>query len=59
MTKAVVGLGAWGAGQSTIYDAMTTADRRALAKAGAVADVSGVFLDAGGHGRRRTTRPRG
>jgi DNA-binding transcriptional regulator LsrR (DeoR family) len=48
VTKAVVGLGGWGPGQSTIFDAMTTEDRRALTKAGAVADVSGVFLDASG-----------
>lgn len=58
VTKAVVGLGAWAPGQSTIFDAMTTADRRALTKAGAVADVSGVFLDATGSvvGREQTAR---
>jgi DNA-binding transcriptional regulator LsrR (DeoR family) len=58
VTRAVVGLGAWGAGQSTIYDAMDAADRRALTKAGAVADVSGVFLDANGVvvGHQQTAR---
>ncbi|MDQ2782158.1 MAG: sugar-binding domain-containing protein, partial [Actinomycetota bacterium] len=58
VTKAVVGLGAWGAGRSTIYDAMTVKDRRALNAAGVVADVSGVFLDAEGHvvGRDQTAR---
>jgi DNA-binding transcriptional regulator LsrR (DeoR family) len=58
VTKAVVGLGAWGAGQSTIYDAMSTADRRALSKAGAVADVSGIFLDSTGTvvGHEQTAR---
>ena len=58
VTRAVVGLGAWGPGQSTIYDAMSTADRRALTKAGAVADVSGVFLDASGQvvGHEQTAR---
>jgi DNA-binding transcriptional regulator LsrR (DeoR family) len=58
VTKAVVGLGAWGEGQSTIFDAMSAADRRALAKAGAVADVSGVFLDAAGRvvGQDQTAR---
>ena len=58
MTKAVVGLGAWGPGKSTIYDAMGTADRRALTKAGAVADVSGVFIDASGTvvGHEQTAR---
>ena len=58
VTKAVVGLGAWAAGQSTIYDAMSAVDRRALTKAGAVADVSGVFLDASGAvvGHEQTAR---
>jgi DNA-binding transcriptional regulator LsrR (DeoR family) len=58
VTRAVVGLGAWGEQQSTIYDAMTAADRRALARAGAVADVSGVFLDASGTvvGQEQTDR---
>ena len=58
VTKAVVGLGAWGVGQSTIYDAMTAADRRALTKAGTVADVSGVFIDAHGTvvGHEQTSR---
>jgi DNA-binding transcriptional regulator LsrR (DeoR family) len=58
VTKAVVGLGAWGGGQSTIYDAMTTTDRRALTKAGTAADVSGVFLDAQGTvvGHEQTAR---
>ena len=37
---------------------MSTADRRALTKAGAVADVSGVFLDASGRvvGHEQTAR---
>ncbi|MEO8828193.1 sugar-binding domain-containing protein [Lapillicoccus sp.] len=58
VTKAVVGLGAWGAGRSTIFDAMTVKDRRALNAAGVVADVSGVFLDAEGRivGRDQTAR---
>jgi DNA-binding transcriptional regulator LsrR (DeoR family) len=58
VTRAVVGLGAWGAGESTIYDAMTGADRRLLTRAGAVADVSGVFVDAGGEivGAEQTAR---
>jgi DNA-binding transcriptional regulator LsrR (DeoR family) len=58
VTRAVVGLGAWGPGQSTIYDAMSSPDRRALTKAGAVADVSGVFLDASGRvvGNEQTAR---
>ncbi len=58
VTKAVVGLGGWGHGQSTIYDAMRPADRRTLEGAGVVADVSGIFLAATGAvvGRRHTAR---
>lgn len=58
VTKAVVGLGGWGAGQSTIFDAMSSTDRRVLTRAGAVADVSGVFLDREGNvvGREQTGR---
>ena len=58
VSQAVVGLGGWGAGESTIYDAMTTADRRILTRSGAVADVSGVFVDAGGEvvGGEQTAR---
>jgi DNA-binding transcriptional regulator LsrR (DeoR family) len=58
VTKAVVGLGAWGQGQSTIYDAMGASERRALGKAGVVADVSGVFLDESGAvvGQEQTAR---
>lgn len=48
VTKAVVGLGAWSAGQSTIYDAMSPAERARLADDGVVADVSGIFIDADG-----------
>ncbi|MDQ2757365.1 MAG: transcriptional regulator [Actinomycetota bacterium] len=48
VTKAVVGLGGWAPGQSTIYDALDPADRALLGSAGTVADLSGVFLDAGG-----------
>ena len=58
VTRAVVGLGAWGPGQSTIYDAMGASERRALGKAGVVADVSGVFLDESGAvvGQEQTAR---
>ncbi|MEO3935878.1 sugar-binding domain-containing protein [Dermatophilaceae bacterium Soc4.6] len=49
VTKAVIGLGGWAPGQSTIYDAVDAGDRESLASAGTVADLSGVFLDADGH----------
>ncbi|MEO7060492.1 MAG: sugar-binding domain-containing protein [Lapillicoccus sp.] len=58
VTKAVIGLGGWSDGQSTIYDAMSPKERAVLKRAGAVADVSGVFLDADGRvvGRKETAR---
>ena len=48
VTKAIVGVGAWAAGQSTLYDAARESDRRALRRLGVCAEVSGVFLSADG-----------
>lgn len=48
VTKAVVGIGAWEPGQSTLYDASADGERRALAEQGVCADVGGVFLTADG-----------
>ncbi|MET0765901.1 MAG: sugar-binding domain-containing protein [Blastococcus sp.] len=48
VTKAVVGVGLWEAGQSTLYDAARESDRRALRRIGVCAEVSGVFLSAEG-----------
>lgn len=48
VTRAVAGVGLWEAGQSTLYDASTEADRTALQDLGVCADVSGVFLSAEG-----------
>ncbi|NOL44670.1 transcriptional regulator [Kribbella sandramycini] len=48
VTKAVVGLGSWAAGQSTLYDAMDETACEQLRKRGVVADISGVFVDANG-----------
>ncbi len=58
VTKAVVGLGGWAQHQSTIYDAMSPAERTVLDQAGTVADVSGIFLDEDGNvvGRQETAR---
>lgn len=44
VTKAIVGVGRWAPGQSTVYDAATEKERRALHKQGICADVSGVFV---------------
>jgi DNA-binding transcriptional regulator LsrR (DeoR family) len=44
VTKAVAGLGHWAPGQSTLYDAATDSERRALLRQGVCADISGVFV---------------
>ena len=46
VTIAVVSIGAWSPGLSTIYDAITPAERAALAAAGVHAEVAGVFIGA-------------
>lgn len=58
VSRAVIGLGSWAQGQSTIYDALGAQDRASLAAAGTVADLSGVFLDVEGEvvGRDLTER---
>lgn len=48
VTKAVVGIGGWAPPYSTLHDAVSVKERRALVKAGACADLSGVLLDADG-----------
>src|ERR687889_558876 len=44
VTKAVVGVGGWDPPASTVHDAITPGERRALRRLGVLADVSGVFL---------------
>jgi DNA-binding transcriptional regulator LsrR (DeoR family) len=44
VTIAVVAVGAWGPGLSTIYDAITPAERDRLADLGVRAEVAGVFI---------------
>jgi len=53
VTIAVVSIGAWAPGLSTIYDAVTPAEREALAAAGVHAELAGVFI--GADGRPLTT----
>jgi DNA-binding transcriptional regulator LsrR (DeoR family) len=48
VTKAIVGIGRWAPAQSTVYDAATERERRALHRQGVCAEVSGVFLTADG-----------
>ncbi|HKR71372.1 MAG TPA: sugar-binding domain-containing protein [Streptosporangiaceae bacterium] len=44
VTTAVVAIGAWAPGLSTIYDAVTPAERSALAALGVRGEVAGAFL---------------
>jgi DNA-binding transcriptional regulator LsrR (DeoR family) len=53
VTIAIVALGGWAPGLSTIYDALTPAERDALAALGVRAEVAGVFL--GDNGRPMAT----
>ncbi|HEX8101766.1 MAG TPA: sugar-binding domain-containing protein [Solirubrobacteraceae bacterium] len=48
VTKAVVGVGAWAPGQSTVADAVPEADRREAYARGVRAETGGVLLDADG-----------
>lgn len=48
VTVAMVGVGSWAPGLSTIYDAVEDAARREVAEAGAVGEAAGVFFDAQG-----------
>jgi len=44
VTVAVVAIGAWAPGLSTIYDAVTPAEHEALAALGVCAEMAGVFI---------------
>jgi len=48
VTIAVVAIGAWAPGLSTIYDAVTPAEREALAALGVRAELAGVFVGTDG-----------
>ncbi len=48
VTVAVMGVGAWAPGLSTIHDAVSAADKEALAGLGVVGELAGVFFDASG-----------
>jgi DNA-binding transcriptional regulator LsrR (DeoR family) len=49
VTKAVVGLGAWAAGQSTVADVVTDEEREEMFELGVRAELCGVQLDADGN----------
>src|SRR5260370_29324261 len=44
VTMAVVAIGGWAPGLSTIYDAITPAERDALARLGVCAELAGGFI---------------
>ncbi|MEU6642512.1 sugar-binding domain-containing protein [Saccharomonospora sp. NPDC046836] len=49
LTKAVVSIGAWQPGESTVYDSLTPAERDAISKRGAKAEVAARLFDADGN----------
>ncbi len=49
VTHAVVGLGVWSPGLSTVLDMTTEAEQQELSAAGVIGEIAGVFFDAGGH----------
>lgn len=48
VTKAVVGVGTWQEGQSTVADALTAKERREMYELGVRSELSGIQLDAEG-----------
>ncbi|HVV14137.1 sugar-binding transcriptional regulator [Amycolatopsis sp.] len=48
LTKAVVSIGAWLPGESTVYDAVAPAERRAITERGAKAEVAARLFDGDG-----------
>jgi DNA-binding transcriptional regulator LsrR (DeoR family) len=49
VTKAVVGIGAWQSGQSTVADVVTDEERREMYDLGVRAELCGIQLDAAGN----------
>jgi DNA-binding transcriptional regulator LsrR (DeoR family) len=48
VTKAIVGVGSWHPPDSTVYDAISPAERKALRKLGVRGEVSGILMSAQG-----------
>jgi DNA-binding transcriptional regulator LsrR (DeoR family) len=48
VSKAVVGIGLWQDGYSTLHDALSGSDREELRERGGFADLSGVVIDVNG-----------
>jgi DNA-binding transcriptional regulator LsrR (DeoR family) len=49
VTIAMVAIGAWAPGLSTIYDACSPAERADIARLGVIAEMAGVFLGTDGY----------
>jgi DNA-binding transcriptional regulator LsrR (DeoR family) len=49
VTTAVVGVGLWATGESTVYDVTNQKVRRQLHQRGVCAEIAGVLIDAAGH----------
>jgi DNA-binding transcriptional regulator LsrR (DeoR family) len=58
VTKAVVGIGQWSSGQSTIYELLSAGERAELARSGVVGELAGIFFDAEGKPVRTKVSPR-
>jgi DNA-binding transcriptional regulator LsrR (DeoR family) len=58
VTKAVVGVGAWESGQSTVADAVTAAERREMYELGVRAELGGIQLDSDGRALTTTLTER-
>jgi DNA-binding transcriptional regulator LsrR (DeoR family) len=58
VTKAVVGVGAWERGQSTVADAVTDEERREMYDLGVRAEVSSIQIDADGRAVRTSLTER-
>ena len=52
VTKAVVGIGAWQSGESTIHDLLDDAEQRELASRGVIGELAGIFFDQSGKSLR-------
>ncbi len=48
VTFAIMGVGAWAVGLSTVFDALSPRDREEASAAGVVGEMAGVMFDAGG-----------
>ena len=57
LTRAVVGIGAWAPGASTIRAALSEADARVVDAAGGVADIASIVLDGDGRQVRAAGLP--